>query len=71
MEKDNTRGSVLVSLEEKMATHCDIIDSHIFNAICQLKKKVTWATWLAQWVEHTTLDLRVVSSSPTMNADIT
>ena len=26
--------------------------------------------WLAQWVEHMTLDLRVVSSSPTLGIEI-
>ena len=28
-------------------------------------------TWLAQWVEHVTLDLRVVSSSPMLGVELT
>ena len=30
-----------------------------------------WGAWLAQLVEHATLDLRVVSSSPTLGMEPT
>ena len=31
----------------------------------------SWGVWLAQSVEHVTLDLGVVSSSPTLDVEIT
>jgi len=33
--------------------------------------KEYWGAWLAQSVEHTTLDLGVVSSSPTLGVEVT
>lgn len=30
-----------------------------------------WSVWLAQSVEHVTLDLQVVSSSPTLSMEFT
>ena len=36
----------------------------------QVKSSI-WGTGLAQWVKHLTLDLEVVSSSPTLGAEIT
>jgi len=36
-----------------------------------LDEKQKWGAWLAQWVEHVTLDLGVVSSSPTLGVEIT
>ena len=36
-----------------------------------LKIELDWGTWLAQSVEHVTLDLRVVSSCPTLGVKIT
>ena len=33
--------------------------------------KQSWCAWLAQLVEHTTLDLKVVSSSPTLDLRLT
>lgn len=29
-----------------------------------LKKKRTWGIWLAQYIEHATLDLRVLAQAP-------
>ena len=36
-----------------------------------LRHKPDWGAWLAQLEEHTPLDLRVVSSSPTLGVEIT
>ena len=36
-----------------------------------LKSSLTGGTWLAQLVEHTTLDNGVMSSSPTLGMEIT
>ena len=38
---------------------------------CGIKKNSIWDTWLAQLEEHATLDLGVVSSSPTLSVEIT
>ena len=35
-----------------------------------LKGEEDWNVWLAQLVEHMTLDLRVVNSSPTLDFEI-
>ena len=35
------------------------------------KKHSNMGAWLAQLVEHVTLDLRVVSSSPTLGLELT
>ena len=41
------------------------------NASVYRNLKYVWGTWLAQWVEQTTLDLGVVSSSSTLDIEIT
>lgn len=40
-------------------------------ALAYAVKKPEWVAWLAQLVKHATLDLRFVSSSPTLGVDIT
>ena len=35
--------------------------------ISVLNKKVLWVAWLAQLVEHATLDIRAVSSNPMLS----
>ena len=42
------------------------------NSIKKKKKKIySWGTWLAQSEEHVALDLRVMSSCPTVGVEIT
>ena len=39
---------------------------------CKILLKIySWGTWLAQLVEHVTLDLKVVSSNLTLSVEIT
>ena len=43
----------------------------VSNSIPFPRKGINWGIWLAQSVEHATLDLRVVSLSPTLGMEIT
>jgi len=36
-----------------------------------IKRYKIWGTWLSQLVEHMTLDLRIMSSGPTLGIEIT
>ena len=41
------------------------------NSSLEIRTHINRGTWLAQSVEHATLDLGVVSSSPALGAEIT
>ena len=45
--------------------------SLVGNSGCIHIKRQSWGAWLAQSVERATLDLRVVSLSPTLGEEIT
>lgn len=50
---------------------CSVIDNGIPLSISALKTAHTTAAWLAQLIECATLDLRVLSSNPTVGVEIT
>lgn len=44
--------------------------NNFYLYIMLLKVMIAWATWLDQATEHTTLDLNILSSSPTLGIEI-
>ena len=49
----------------------DCVRAHVCVFVCAGSGGKGWGTWLAQSIEHVTLDLGVVSSSPTLGIEIT
>ena len=56
--------------------YCGLTEARAFHLFCLNEKPPSkveslWGAWMAQLVEHVTLDLRVMSSSPTLGMEPT